>query len=86
MNDGFETHANWRKRVVASGDVSEIQGGLVEKITYDECLLFFTVGTTSVEVGELDDGFADFEARLFDRFRLSAFIEKPDRVRWSQPL
>lgn len=67
-DDGFSQKVHFKTEHMAWNEVTEITGLWTCQITYDEDFLILRSGDKYISVGELDNGFAEFENQLLKKF------------------
>ena len=66
--DGFVFSWRKRERRVLWAEVSRIDAGIRDYLSFDGLYVVIFAGTKKLELDELDDGFRQFEAELFERW------------------
>lgn len=67
-HDGFVYKVKGRERRMAWAELSRIDAGVRNYLSFDALFVVMIAGSVKIEIGELDDGFRQFETTLFERW------------------
>jgi hypothetical protein len=66
--DGFVFTLNWRKTEMRWVDITQIDAGIRDCLTFEFIHAVMLAGDAKVDIEELDDGFRQFETALLERW------------------
>jgi len=68
VGEGFVLTVRKRERTVRWADITQIDAGIRDYLNFDGLYVHMFVVGVALEIDELDDGFRQFEAALFERW------------------